>query len=128
MSNPGYMGIACRVSCGSCEADDPTWPKIGNAGVPQIVPKPEELGETFREEVLDIMRESRRYLHEEVLVEGGYLSFEEVRQDCTNMHELCSIWVNQDQCDENRPYMQQNCRLACQLCKQHPKFLHGMHF
>ena len=126
MSNPHYMGMVCRVTCGSCEADDPTWPKIGNVGVPQIVP--DHMGSEFKEEVLDIIRESRRYLHEEVLVEGGYLRFDEVRQDCTNHHELCSIWVHQDQCDENRPYMRENCRLACQLCKEHPKFLHGMHF
>ncbi len=126
MSNPSYMNLACRISCGLCKADDPTWPKEGDVGVQQVIP--EDLPMDFREEVLDIMRESRRYLYEEVLVEGGYIRFEEVRQDCTNHHEMCSVWTNYDECDNNRAYMQSNCRLACQLCKQHPKYLHGMYF
>lgn len=126
MRNPQYMSNACPVTCGKCEQDDSTWPKVGDIGVAQFVP--ENMGEEFKQDVLDIMRESRRYLHEEVLFEGGYLHFPEVVEDCTNHHELCSIWVNQDQCDENRPYMRQNCRLACQLCKDHQKFLHGMSF
>lgn len=131
MSNPYYMGVVCRVTCNSCDPDDPEWPNAyprkGNVGMKQFVPTPEMHGEEFREEVLDIIREARRYLHEEVLVDDGY-KYKEVQTDCTNRHEMCSVWTNQDECNLNKPYMKQNCMLSCQYCKEHHKYLHGMHF
>ena len=42
--------------------------------------------------------------------------YKRVRQNCLNMHQDCSLWAAQGECDKNEQYMKTMCAPACISC------------
>ena len=45
-----------------------------------------------------------------------YPEFPRIRENCKNLHSLCTYWANIGECTANKDYMNNECSLACKTC------------
>jgi hypothetical protein len=87
-------------------------------GVVQAISTDEVTEETYafdESDVLALLEETAKYMTEIVHKEESYA---DVRDVCFNLHEMCTIWATQGECEKNEDYMLEECAPACQACDQ----------
>ena len=119
-ANEAFMASSCGPACQLCHllpeedadaAERRAWlleDRGGSFGVGQILREGGDRGRPGDRPdpaVLDTLDRTHRYITEA-----------NVREPCTNLHKLCSVWATKGECHSNIAFMESRCMAACQIC------------
>jgi prolyl 4-hydroxylase len=127
-SNSKYMHPHCPRTCYTCHNRTLLVPrshafslpaKILNSKKPIVSVAGANLGvpqnlHVMPDSVLEVVQEARDYVENTVMVEPRY---ESVRTLCRNQNQDCALWAAQGECEENPPFMRENCAPVCFSCE-----------
>ena len=119
-ANEAFMASSCGPACQLCHllpeedadaAERRAWlleDRGGSFGVGQILREGGDRGppgDRPDPAVLDTLDRTHRYITDA-----------NVREPCTNLHKLCSVWATKGECHSNIAFMENRCMAACQIC------------
>mmetsp|Transcript_14712 Transcript_14712/g.35517 ORF Transcript_14712/g.35517 Transcript_14712/m.35517 type:complete len:575 (+) Transcript_14712:65-1789(+) len=107
-SDPEYMEKFCPESCNVCDKSL-YYLRGADLGVPQSLVVD---AITKRHDITYMIGKARNFI-------AHYADFEEdpdVLSWCQNEHRLCAFWAVHGECENNEPYMKENCAPICNSC------------
>jgi hypothetical protein len=125
VTNPTYMNVKCKKSCGIC----------GDSGLP-VTPTPNPLQEPCSDEndrcgewaLQNECNNNPTYMELNCKSACGICGCEDKNDDCSDLsldmdeclQTKCELWVSEDECETNSKYMNVFCRKSCDRCGDAP--------
>lgn len=126
--NPDYMAVHCPKSCGTCarflaqheqctnhdsdrESVDPGYLELTLIKSLEFGVKQAAIGDTAPATLARI-EATALYMRDEKTLSLPF----DILEKCVNQHELCSFWAVEDECEDNKAFMNLNCAPACFSC------------